>query len=227
MALNGCSTALRLYRPYPLEKPYELIKTQPKISILTPDSLAKTMARYEPYIFRLKSVDYLGVEYELQNEYGNLQYLIKKELSIRPENYPSLIRDGGRVEVKEFILISEDHCSSNLVRVKMRAEIQIGKTAVIPFEYEDEIKSHVTDCFALGSTITIIPLIWYAPYVGFRGNREDQLNQLGRNALESFFSVLETKSGYVKASASETIKAPIILKETPPDPKLKQIMEDL
>ncbi|EMO61963.1 hypothetical protein LEP1GSC133_2401 [Leptospira borgpetersenii serovar Pomona str. 200901868] len=31
----------------------------------------------------------------------------------------------------------------------------------------------------------------YLPYLGFRGNREDQLNQLGKTALLEFFEKLK------------------------------------
>ena len=225
--LIHCSTSIRVYRPYPKENPFEVVKTIPSLIILTPKVLPERFAYYSPFLFTFKGVPFLGVEYDLQNEYGSLSYLIRKELSIRPENYPILLAEGGKIEIKEFILESIDSCYTNDVNIRLKAEIQIGVRKVETFEYADQIKSHVTDCILTLSAITIVPLIWYTPYSGYRGNREDQLNQLGRNGIETFFSFLEKQSGMSKTSINPTNK-----QSTPPvdpirDPKIKEIMDNL
>jgi hypothetical protein len=226
--LESCSTALRVYRPYPSESPYEVIVPQPKVTIITPTTEAERFALNDPYFGSLaREFKFLGSESNLKNEYGTLTYLLKKEFSIRSENYPMLLSEGGKIEIKEFELRSIDKCYVNIVEIKIRAEVQIGKRKIETFEYYDSIRSRVTDCYMFGSSLLIVPLIWYVPYTGFRGNREDQLNQLGRNGLESFFSFLENQSGYIP-------KRPMtlpILKPSPGDvvrdPKIKEIMDDL
>jgi hypothetical protein len=225
----SCATSIRVYRPYPRENPYEVVLPQPKVSITAPTQYPERFASYDPYLFRFTELSFLEIEYNLQNEYGSLPYLIRKELSIRPDNFPNLLKEGGKIEIKEFVLDSTDRCWTNLVSVKMNVNVQIGRRPQETFFYQDQIESHVTDCFLLGSSIPILPLILYIPYAGFRGNREDQLNQLGRNAIESFFTFLENRSGYIQNSEKQIPIQMNPSKSNDPirDPKIKEIMEGL
>ncbi len=225
--VENCSTSIRVYRPYPHETPYEVIQTFPKISIVSAHPFPDRFAYYSPYIYTTKGLPLVGVEYDLLNEYGSLPYLIRKEFSVRPTNYPLLLKEGGKIEIREFEFESVDGCFSNIARIKLKIEVQIGKNKVDTFEYSDQINSHVTDCFLTGSIITIIPLVWYTPYVGYRGNREDQLNQLGRNAIESFFSFLEAQNGFTGNSIKPPNKTSPPPRDPVRDPKVKEIMEDL
>jgi hypothetical protein len=216
-----------VYRPYPKENPYELVNTFPKVTIVIPEVLPDRFAYYEPYLFTTKGLPLFGVEYDLQNEYGSLSYLIRKELSIRPGNYPLLLAEGGKIEIKEFHFGSKDHCFSNDVDIKIKAEIQIGRRKLESFEYADQIHSYVTDCYLSFHSVLVVPMIWYMPYIGYRGNREDQLNHLGRNAIEAFFSFLETQSGHVIHDSSTPNKQSIPKSDPIRDPKIKEIMENL
>ncbi|EOQ94918.1 putative lipoprotein [Leptospira wolbachii serovar Codice str. CDC] len=223
----GCGISLRVYRPFPKETAFEFVKKMDHIQIQVKDENRMKMAIYDGY--------FSGPE-GLPNEYGPLSYLIRKELSMRGNRYPLLIDRGGKIFVDEFQLVSLDRCSKNLSFVRLKARIQIVGGAEEVFSYYDEIDSRVTNCYLTGSILTIVPLIWYVPYNGFRGNREDQLNQLGRNSLSEFFTKLESVSGYNGSSPVEETQLP----ETPPtkqkqtptkqepvDPKLKEILESL
>lgn len=182
----GCNISLRVYRPFPYEQPFEYIEKYPKISVVVAGENPLKLAEYDGYFFDSEG---------LQNEYGPLSYLIRKEISIRKERYPKLIERGGRIEVEEFLLHSLDRCSKNRTEIIIKAKVQITGEAEESFEYSDFIESKVTNCYLTGSSLLIFPLLWYVPYNGFRGNREDQLNLLGRNGLEDFFRFLETQSG--------------------------------
>ncbi|GBF51839.1 putative lipoprotein [Leptospira ryugenii] len=185
----------------------------------------KGMADYDPYLFRFPNIQWLGIAYRLENEYGSLEYLIKKEISIRPERYPDLMKQGGSIQITKFQLASKDFCTNNQITIEMQANVQIGRAGQEAFQYIDQLETYVTDCFHLAMGIPILPLVWYGSYVGFRGNREDQLNQVGRNAIEAFFRFLEKKSGYQEVNLPAKAKA--IPMEQPADPKLKPIMEEL
>lgn len=225
-----CGVSLRVYRPFPNEREYDFVKKMDHIEIFVKDENRLQMAVYDPYFFDTES---------LENEYGPISYLIRKELSIRENRYPQLIERGGKIRVETFELVSLDRCYHNLTYVRMKAKIQIRGMAEEEFQYYDEIPSSVTNCYLLGSTITILPLIWYVPYNGFRGNREDQINQLGRNALNEFFVQLEQSSGFSNlvpsASGKEIQKNEVITPpvrkppkpEEPIDPKLKEILDSL
>ncbi|BDA80840.1 hypothetical protein LPTSP3_g37700 [Leptospira kobayashii] len=208
-----CGVAIRVYRPFPEEAPFELVVPEKKLTIVTPNENLQRFAMYDGYFV---SAD------DLPNEYGSLNYLIQKEISIRKSRYPGLFQ-GGKIEITKFQLESLDRCYSNEVHVKMSALAQVGRGKASNFEYEDKIVSHVTNCYLLGSSLTIVPLIWYVPYMGFRGNRQDQLNQLGRNAIEAFFQFLENESDFHPGKKEPNLNSlPNV-----PDPKLKEILEEL
>lgn len=228
LILLQCSTSIRVYRPVPNESPFEVIKTFPKLSVLSSHPNPERFALYSPYIYATKGLPFFGEEYDLKNEYGNFSYLIRKELSIRPEHYQQLVAEGGKIEIKEFVFESVDHCYANDVTINLKIDVQIGKRKVETFTYSDQIHSYISDCYLTGSILTIIPLVWYVPYAGFRGNREDQLNELGRNAVEAYFQFLESLNGYVPKSASTPNKPSVpLLNEQATDPKIKEIMDNL
>lgn len=221
----GCGISLRVYRPFPSEKSFDFVKKMDHIQIQVKDENRMKMGVYDGYFFQPEG---------LPNEYGPLSYLIRKELSIRGERFPLLLDRGGKIFVEEFQLASVDRCSKNLTFVRLKARIQIVGYAEEEFSFYDEINSHVTNCYLTGSLVTVVPLIWYVPYNGFRGNREDQLNQLGRNSLSEFFSKLESLSGYNGRLPLEDMKETLPIKpkqsptrQEPLDPKLKEILESL
>ncbi|TGL88219.1 hypothetical protein EHQ68_10360 [Leptospira congkakensis] len=227
--VSSCGISLRVYRPFPKESPFEFVKKMDHIEIKVKEENRMKMGVYDGYFANPEG---------LPNEYGPLSYLIRKELSIRGNRFPLLLGRGGKIFVDEYQLVSLDRCSKNLTFVRMKARIQIQGQSEEEFSYYDEIDSRVTNCYLTGSILFVVPLIWYVPYNGFRGNREDQLNQLGRNSLTEFFTRLETLSGYNESSpADPTLEpeppAPTIkqkqtpTKQEPVDPKLKEIMESL
>lgn len=220
-----CGISLRVYRVFPNEREYDFVKKMDHIVIQVKQENRRQMAVYDPYFFDSEA---------LHNEYGPLSYLIRKELSIRESRYPLLVERGGSIFVEEFQLVSLDRCSKNLTYVRLKAKIQIRGYAEEEINYYDEIDSKVTNCFLTGSIITVVPLLWYVPYNGFRGNREDQLNQLGRNALTELFTQLEIRSGYSeKPTDSQKLEDQKIIpkqtptKQEPVDPKLKEILDSL
>ncbi len=222
-SFSHCAISLRVYRPFPMEDPFEFIQKFPNIQVVVVDENPVKMADYDGYFFEAEG---------LQNEYGPLSYLIRKELSIRANLYPKLLEKGGKIEVKEFLLHSLDRCSKNRVEVSMKANLQIAGGSVETFEYSDFIESKVTNCYLTGSSLLILPLLWYVPYNGFRGNREDQLNLLGRNALEEFFRFVETNSASNKNIKPESIdlkkrESKAKKSQESIDPKIKDIMDSL
>ncbi|MCU0825305.1 MAG: hypothetical protein MUF77_11760 [Leptospira sp.] len=223
VSFTQCAISLRVYRPFPMEEPFEFIQKFPNIQVLVTDENPAKMAEYDGYFFEADG---------LQNEYGPLSYLIRKELSIRSNLYPKLLEKGGKIEVKEFLLHSLDRCSKNRVEVSLKANLQIAGGPIETFEYSDFIESKVTNCYLTGSSLLILPLLWYVPYNGFRGNREDQLNLLGRNALEEFFRFIEMNSALNKngkPDIQEPKKKDTKAKKLPEpiDPKIKDIMDSL
>ncbi|TGM21741.1 hypothetical protein [Leptospira meyeri] len=219
----GCGISLRVYRPFPQEIAFDYVKKMDHIEIFVKDENRMKMGVYDGYFTKPDG---------LTNEYGPLSYLIRKELSIRGNRFPLLIDRGGKIFIDEYQLVSLDRCSKNLSFVRMKARIQILGTAEETFSYYDEIDSRVTNCYLTGSILTVVPLLWYVPYNGFRGNREDQLNQLGRNSLSEFFAKLEIVSGFNQNSPVDIEPTPLKPKVTPTkqepvDPKLKEILDSL
>ncbi|PJZ69055.1 hypothetical protein CH373_04355 [Leptospira perolatii] len=120
------------------------------------------------------------------NFYGPVSLLMRKEFSDNREEYPGKYK----VIVNKFRLESKDGCTSNLAEVEMSADVfaQNSNQAIWNFRFSSQIDSSVTDCYIFLATIPIgLGWIGFGPYIGFRGNREDQLNQLGRVALLEFF----------------------------------------
>lgn len=183
--LGNCQfIALRVYPPIPKKTFNEY---QPKVKIQWVDKSPNKnyMGVHDPFFFPKR---------KLVNEYGDLVYILNHEIRNHPEKYRTLHNlDTVKITIQEFDLSTHDSCWSNITNIRMVVNLESpGDTVSREFTYRDEIESHVTDCFLVGSTITLLPLIVYTPYVGYRGNREDQLNQLGRNAIGEFLRFLES-----------------------------------
>lgn len=186
---------LRIYPPMP-HKQFQPNPSKPH-PVEWVDSTGKgaRLGFHDPFIFSSR---------ELENSYGDLVYVLKNEVEKNPKRYSRLYSgEPIRIEILAFDLETDDSCLSNQTKVYMKAKITIrGSTR--EFKYNDSIDSHVTDCFLVGSSLTLVPLLAYTPYVGYRGNREDQLNQLGRNALRAFLEYLHSpKSGFVKKDTTK------------------------
>ncbi|AOP36063.1 hypothetical protein A0128_12545 [Leptospira tipperaryensis] len=137
---------------------------------------------------------------KLENEYGSVKTLIQRELDRNRDEYKTDRR--FKIHIKNFELKTEDHCffgSTTSVKLEIDVNRVEKEEKILDFRFEDSIDSNVTDCnFAL-ATGTIVGWLIYMPYLGFRGNREDQLNQLGRIALLEFSEKL--KSSVEKSSS--------------------------
>jgi len=182
--LSSCTfIELRMYPPVPEKNEGE--EAVPPLFVWVDEThLGENLAFHRPYLFR---------ERPLANRYGSLVPILKREVFRNPRRYP-LVHSGfiREVRIQTFHLESVDSCWTNRVSLELRVEIleEYRKRGI---KYRDEIVSHVTDCFLIGSSVTLIPLLWYIPYLGFRGNREDQLNQLGRNAILVILNALREK----------------------------------
>lgn len=165
------------------------------------DGIGADLATHNPYIFPTR---------KLTNRYGSLVGLLEREVRSHPDRYSRLQArspmharsqsDGNehsqtqstvtRIHVEEFRLETKDQCWKNTTSVSMVVDIQ-WKGRSYPYRYHESIDSHVTDCYLVGASVLVVPLLVYTPYVGFRGSREDQINQLGRSAITDFLQFLE------------------------------------
>jgi len=136
-----------------------------------------------------------------QNFYGTIPELIGGEIEKHPEKYLKRLKDKESylIRVNHFHLNSDDKCTKNIVDVELDIDVfklhtanDKPQTPDFSFKHKDEINSMVSFCTSTWSTALIfIPWIWYMPYLGYRGDREDQLNHLGRVAFGNFFEDLE------------------------------------
>jgi hypothetical protein len=123
-----------------------------------------------------------------ENEFGTLAELIKKKL--HNDKYSN--QEPLKIIIKNFRLETNDRCTSNLAEVNLEIDVLNQKNQnILNFTYKNEIHSYVTTCMNTLMTISVVGWLWYGPYVGFRGNREDQINQLGRLSLLEFFENLD------------------------------------
>lgn len=121
-----------------------------------------------------------GIDYS--NLYGPVSRLLQKEFRDYPDEYPG----KHKVTIRKFRLESLDHCTYNEVIVEFEAEVR-SEGNLWEYKFRDGIESRATDCMAFVSTLPLLAgWIIYLPYLGHRGNREDQLNQMGRVALLDF-----------------------------------------
>ncbi|XDD51616.1 hypothetical protein AB3N59_07745 [Leptospira sp. WS92.C1] len=166
----------------------------PNSSIATPP---KTIENYQietpkyfseqPFAQHSPSLFYF-VPKSLTNQYGTVAEIIKQELMSNPDFQPET--NQYLVRIIDFNLYSKDKCFSNETGINFEIEVEniLTKKKILEFKYKDLIKSYVTDCYAaVASAPFFLGWILYAPYIGFRGDREDQLNQIGRIAILEFF----------------------------------------
>ncbi|MCB1175585.1 MAG: hypothetical protein KDK39_18565 [Leptospiraceae bacterium] len=152
--------------------------------------------------FNLSGSDAIG------NYYGSLLTVLAREIQQEPQLYftsapaPALVE----IAVLRWELVSNDQCFSNTVALHFDiqilesdnpaneagdletedgANVQPAETLRpgLRFSKEVQMDSWVTDLY-LYSIIWSIPTIIHS---GFRGNRQDQMNQLGRTAIQEFF----------------------------------------
>ncbi|TGJ99790.1 hypothetical protein EHO59_17905 [Leptospira semungkisensis] len=122
-----------------------------------------------------------GRDYE--NLYGPLTKLLAKEFKDNKDEYFG----KTKILIRKFKLESVDHCTYNSVNVEFEADVLSNGTSW-HYDFKDGIESRVTDCMAVLATLPVLTgWIIYLPYIGHRGNREDQLNQIGRVAMIDFF----------------------------------------
>lgn len=145
-----------------------------------------------PFATRDPSLFFLAPK-KLENEYGSIKTLIQRELDRNREDYKT--DQNFRILIQNFELKTIDRCFYGST-TSVKLEIDVNNTSkdanVLHFRFEDSIESNVTDCNFTLSTATIVGWLIYLPYLGFRGNREDQLNQLGRIALLEFSEQLKS-----------------------------------
>lgn len=197
---SGC-IAIRVYVPHsspnssdPLRGVTENISSdlstanQPTPSFFTIEdgtTNAEVFARRSPSLFFLAPK-------EFQNQYGSLPKLIEREIDLNPKDYQS--NEKYKIKIHTFSLLADDVCYKNITSVELHitAELEKSKKQFLDFRYSDTLESRVTDCtFTLASAPLFLGWIIYMPYLGFRGNREDQLNQMGRIAMIKFFENLK------------------------------------
>ncbi|MDV6236509.1 hypothetical protein CH379_012815 [Leptospira ellisii] len=160
----------------------------------------------QPFAQRIPSLFFLAPN-RLENEYGSVKTLIERELDRNREEYKTDKRIG--IQIRDFELKTTDHCIESVSGIRLNVEVidLKSKEKLLDFRHEDKIESNVTDCYFTLATGTILGWLVYMPYLGFRGNREDQLNFLGRVALLEFF---------------EMLKQSLAQKTLPPKPSRKQ-----
>ncbi|EKS07703.1 hypothetical protein QMM42_02025 [Leptospira santarosai] len=145
----------------------------------------------ETFAIRKPSLFFLAPE-KLENEYGSVGTVIARELDQNRNDYKT--DQKYKIHIKNFELKTIDRCFfGSKTEVKLNIEVvnPVNKKNVLDFQYEDSIDSNVTDCHFTLATVTVLGWLVYLPYLGFRGNREDQLNQLGKTALLEFFEKLK------------------------------------
>jgi hypothetical protein len=177
----GCSKfiSLRVYNPQPDKKLNEEFESS---NIIWDDKTNKgvNLGFHDPFIFRSR---------ELPNQFGDLVYILDREIRNNPNRYRKIIDRKANIRIEKFDLRTDDSCWSNTTSIELMISI-VERKKITRFEYRDYIRSHVTDCFLVGSSVTLAPLLIYTPYVGFRGDREDQINQLGRNGISAILRFL-------------------------------------
>ncbi|WP_061298245.1 hypothetical protein [Leptospira borgpetersenii] len=186
--------AIRVYVPKKGNISYEVgdLDTIPHLdSNLNFEVIESPTLKNETFAIRKPSLFFLAPE-KLENEYGSVGTVIAKELDQNRNDYKT--DQKYKIHIKDFELKTVDHCffgSETEVKLNIEVVNLTKKENVLYFQYEDSIASNVTDCHFTLATATVLGWLIYLPYLGFRGNREDQLNQLGKTALLEFFEKLK------------------------------------
>ncbi|BDA79935.1 hypothetical protein LPTSP3_g28650 [Leptospira kobayashii] len=199
LLFSGC-IAIRVYVPHsspessdPLrgfteeESKDTSAKSKPSVPFVTVEDETEngeTFGRRSPSLFFLSPRN-------LENYYGTLPQLIEKEIALNPGLYP--IKGKHKITIRQFSLLANDICYKNITSVDLHitVESEKPKKRILDFNHNDSLESRVTDCtFTLATAPAFLGWVIYLPYVSFRGNREDQLNQMGRIAILTFFEKL-------------------------------------
>lgn len=189
--------SVRVYIPKKGTDAYDIgnLDTFPHLAILNPNPHFEIEEspelKYGPFANRIPSLFFLSPK-RLENEYGSVGMVIARELDRNRNDYKT--NQKYKILIKDFQLKTDDSCfSGNKTEVKLDIDVfHSEKNAnLLNFHFEDSIESNVTDCNFTLATVTIVGWLIYMPYLGFRGNREDQLNQLGRTALLEFSEKLK------------------------------------
>ncbi|WP_243394664.1 hypothetical protein [Leptospira adleri] len=193
---SGC-ISIRVYVPKKGTEAFDIgnVDTIPQLAtpgknpnfevIESPENSRLVFATRDPSLFFLAPRN-------LENEYGSIKTLIMRELDRNRSEYKT--DQNLKIIVKNFELKTDDRCfrgSTTSVRLEIELKRAEKDETVLDFRFEDSIDSNVTDCNFTLSTATVVGWLIYLPYLGFRGNREDQLNQLGRIALLEFSEKLK------------------------------------
>ncbi|AVV50995.1 hypothetical protein [Leptospira santarosai] len=182
--------AIRVYVPKKGNISYDVDNSN---TIQRPDFevIESPMLKNETFAIRKPSLFFLAPE-KLENEYGSVGAVISRELDQNRNDYKT--DQKYKIHIKNFELKTIDRCFfGSKTEVKLNIEVvnPVNKKNVLDFQYEDSIDSNVTDCHFTLATVTVLGWLVYLPYLGFRGNREDQLNQLGKTALLEFSEKLK------------------------------------
>ncbi|MCE9500149.1 MAG: hypothetical protein K8R21_06585 [Leptospira sp.] len=153
---------------------------------------SKTFAELKPTLL------YLFYKKKYPNEYGGLISILKEGIlySTGLSGFMEEKDTNLEINISKFRLQADDKCYKNLTDVEFSAKVFLiqkkKRTEILDYNYSDSIESKVTDCFAVLSSLPVF-LGWfvYLPYIGFRGNREDQMNLIGNNAVQGFLANLE------------------------------------
>jgi len=128
------------------------------------------------------------------NEHGTLPELLKEEFTRNHSIYFSK-NSEYLINIEDFELKSIDGCFTNKAFVRFKADVKDRKTTkeILEFNFEKELISYSSDCTAIFSTLSVVGILWYVPYLGFRGTKQDQMEYLGKYALTEFFMNLREK----------------------------------
>ncbi|WP_411821648.1 hypothetical protein [Leptospira sp. 'Mane'] len=192
---SGC-IALRVYVPHsspesldPFRGSTEEIRTESPINskTISPITVEDKTDNGEIFGRRSPSLFFLSPR-TLENHYGTLSQLIEREIALNPNLYHT--KEKYKITIHQFSLLANDVCYKNVTSVDLHitVESQKSKKQILDFNHSDKLESRVTDCmFTLATAPVFLGWVAYLPYIGFRGTREDQLNQMGRIAVLAFF----------------------------------------
>lgn len=189
VVLPGC-VQLQVYGPaYGARSELEPVRQGRSVEVVAPQ---KDFARIRPFL--------LGFVYKgtYPNAYGDGSPGDVVRLETASHDYFSHwpVAAIPVIRVRHFRLESIDRCTGNRSEVELEIDVMqrngTQETPVTTFSYRDAIDSAASDCTcALVSLPAFVGWVWYAPYLGWRGDREDQLNLLGGGAFFAFFESLE------------------------------------
>ncbi|MDX1957959.1 MAG: hypothetical protein SFU98_05270 [Leptospiraceae bacterium] len=136
-----------------------------------------------------------------RNYFGTLEEILQEEF-IRNQKIYFHKYSNLKVTVKDYDLRSQDGCFRNKASIRFHAivEEQNSNSVILEFNQEKEMLSYSSDCNGFLTGVTIVGLLWFVPYIGFRGTKQEQMEYLGKGMLRDFFEELQIK---VKSSDYE------------------------